>query len=172
MGVNYIEGWKKSHYKEGRGWCNMQAQQDWVKIENEYKKMLDEVGGDESKVKQLECLARVLGERRGHTRSVGRKVKNIAPYNIPAPSTNNVDLNAFALQLTQQLSQQFNQQMQQMFMSQNPNTQPPPPVQFNIDLSQVQLPNRQVIYNDDAQSDDAQSDDDQSTDSQTSSGSD
>ena len=62
--------------------------------------------------------------------------------------------------------------MQQMFMSQNPNTQPPPPVQFNIDLSQVQLPNRQVIYNDDAQSDDAQSDDDQSTDWQTSSGSD
>ena len=58
-----------------------------------------------------------------------------------------------------------------MFMSQNPNTQPPPPVQFNIDLSQVQLPNRQVIYNDDTQSD-AQSDDDQSTDSQTSSGSD
>lgn len=28
--MNYIEGWKKSHYKEGRGWCNMRAQQDWV----------------------------------------------------------------------------------------------------------------------------------------------
>ncbi|CAI9261329.1 unnamed protein product [Lactuca saligna] len=126
-----------------------------VKIKNEYKKMLDEVGVDESKVKQLECLDRVLGERRGHTQGVGRKVKIVAPYNIPTPLTNNVDLNAFSLQLTQQLSQQFNQQMQQMCMSQNPKTQPPPPVQFNIDLSQVQIPNRQVIYSDDGQSDDA-----------------
>nr|KAJ0224228.1 hypothetical protein LSAT_V11C100036780 [Lactuca sativa] len=85
--VNYIEGWKKSHYKEGRGWCNIRLNILIVdcyyryveildllflliivgqfKIENEYKKILDKVGGDESKVKQLECLARVLGERRG-----------------------------------------------------------------------------------------------------------
>ena len=57
--------------------------------------------------------------------------------------------------------------MQQMSMSQNPNTQLPPPVQFNIDLSQVQLLKRHVIYNDDGQSVN-----DQSNDWQTSSGSD
>ncbi|CAH1423279.1 unnamed protein product [Lactuca virosa] len=91
----------------------------------EYRKMLEEVDGDDSLVNQTECLKRALGERNDHTRGVGRKVKNVAPYYVPSTSTNAQNFNAFAQELTQQMSQQFTEQMHQMFLSQNPNAQPP-----------------------------------------------
>lgn len=63
--------------------------------------MLDEVDGDESQVDQLEYQRCALGERRLHTHDVGQKVKNMAPYNMSASSTNIVDLNVFSIKLNQ-----------------------------------------------------------------------
>nr|KAJ0198327.1 hypothetical protein LSAT_V11C700378700 [Lactuca sativa] len=122
--ANHIDGWNKSHFKGVKGWCHLQGQQDWGKIMEDYRKMLEEVNGDDSL-----CA---LGERSGHTKGVGRKMKNIAPYYVPSTSTNDQNFNAFAQELTQQMSQQFTEQMQQMFLSQNPNAQPPQ-FQFNFD---------------------------------------
>nr|KAJ0204245.1 hypothetical protein LSAT_V11C500288970 [Lactuca sativa] len=108
----------------------------------EYRKMLEEVDGDDSLVDQTECLKHALGERSGHTRGVGRKVKNIAPYYVPSTSTNAQNFNEFAQELTQQMSRQFTEQMHQMFLSQNPNAQLPQ-FQFIFDPSGLQVPNGQ-----------------------------
>lgn len=66
---------------------NNRAEADWEKIQAEYKTMLDKADGDESKVDEFKCLKHALGERRGHTRGVGRKVKNISCYHTPGAST-------------------------------------------------------------------------------------
>nr|KAJ0217802.1 hypothetical protein LSAT_V11C300153870 [Lactuca sativa] len=105
--ANHIDGWKKSHFKEGKGWCHPQAQHDWVTVmlPNFRKKKLINiycrVDGDDSLVNQTECLKRSLGERSSHTRGVGRKMKNIALYYVPSTSTNAQNFNPFAQELTQ-----------------------------------------------------------------------
>ncbi|CAI9284561.1 unnamed protein product [Lactuca saligna] len=128
---NHIDGWKKSYFKEGNGWCHPQAQHDWGKIMQEYRKMLEEVDGDDSLVDQTECLKRALGERSSHTR-----------------------------ELTQQMSQQFTEQMHQMFLSQNPNAQPPQ-FQFTFDPSRLQVPNGHDVNEEDEESQGYENEDDE-----------
>nr|KAJ0202668.1 hypothetical protein LSAT_V11C500252520 [Lactuca sativa] len=126
----------------------------------EYRKMLEEVNGDDSLVDQTECLKRALGERSGHTRGVGRKVKNVAPCYGPSTSTNAQNFNAFAQELTQQMSQQFTEQMHQMFLSQNPNAQPPQ-FQFTFDPSRLQVPNNHDVNEEDEESQGYENEDDE-----------
>ncbi|KAI3699037.1 hypothetical protein L2E82_43030 [Cichorium intybus] len=137
-----IEVWRKSHFKEGRGWVNDKAQSDWVnkleKIQVEYKTMLDKADGDETNVNEIKCLERALGERRGHTRGVGRKIQNIPAHYVPDASTSSQNFNQFTQQFTQQMTQQFNQHLQTIFTQ---NNIPFQPLQFDP----TQLQNMQIL---------------------------
>ncbi|KAL8232986.1 hypothetical protein R6Q57_002764 [Mikania cordata] len=48
-------------------------------ITDELNKAKSTTGGDDTPVDEVEVLQRSLGERRGHVRGVGRKVKSITP---------------------------------------------------------------------------------------------
>ncbi|CAI9277952.1 unnamed protein product [Lactuca saligna] len=105
---------------------------------------------------KTECLKHSLGERSNHTRGIGRKVKNIAPYYVPSTSTNAQNFNAFA----QELTQQFTEQMLQMFLSQNPNTQPPQ-FQITFDPSRLQVPNVHDVDEEDEENQRYENEDDE-----------
>ncbi|KAL8232952.1 hypothetical protein R6Q57_002730 [Mikania cordata] len=67
------------HFKGSSGWYNQLAEQHWENITVELKKAKSTPGGDDTPVDEVEVLQRSLGERRGHVRGVGRKVKSITP---------------------------------------------------------------------------------------------
>ncbi|KAD7479222.1 hypothetical protein E3N88_02358 [Mikania micrantha] len=62
----HVEGWRDMHFKGSSG-CD------------ELNKAKSTSGGDDTPVDEVEVLQRSLGERRGHVRGVGRKVKSITP---------------------------------------------------------------------------------------------
>ncbi|KAD7480122.1 hypothetical protein E3N88_03258 [Mikania micrantha] len=62
----HLEGWRDMHFKGSSG-CD------------ELNKAKSTSGGDDTPVDEVEVLQRSLGERRGHVRGVGRKVKSITP---------------------------------------------------------------------------------------------
>ncbi|KAL8246236.1 hypothetical protein R6Q59_007452 [Mikania micrantha] len=74
-----VEGWRDMHFKGSSGWYNQLAEQHWENISDELNKAKSTSGGDDTPVDEVEVLQRSLGERRGHVRGVGRKVKSITP---------------------------------------------------------------------------------------------
>ncbi|KAL8247629.1 hypothetical protein R6Q59_008845, partial [Mikania micrantha] len=75
----HVEGWRDMHFKGSSGWYNQLAEQHWENISDELNKAKSTSGGDDTPVDEVEVLQRSLGERRGHVRGVGRKVKSITP---------------------------------------------------------------------------------------------
>ncbi|KAL8249305.1 hypothetical protein R6Q59_006173 [Mikania micrantha] len=75
----HVEGWRDMHFKGSSGWYNQLAEQHWENITDELNKAKSTSGGDDTSVDEVEVLQHSLGERRGHVRGVGRKVKNITP---------------------------------------------------------------------------------------------
>ncbi|KAL8209172.1 hypothetical protein R6Q57_008584 [Mikania cordata] len=73
----YVEGWRDMHFKGSSRWYNQLAEQHWENITDEQKKAKSTSGGDDTPVDEVEVLQRSLGERRGHVKGVGRKVKSI-----------------------------------------------------------------------------------------------
>nr|KAJ0207007.1 hypothetical protein LSAT_V11C500266970 [Lactuca sativa] len=104
----------------------------------EYRKMLEEVDGDDSLVDQTEHLTMHLEKE-----AVIQEVQSI--------STNAQNFNAFDQELSQQMSQQFTEQTQQMFLSPNPNAQPPQ-FHFTFNHSQLQVPNGHDVNEEDEES--------------------
>ncbi|KAI3823855.1 hypothetical protein L1987_05300 [Smallanthus sonchifolius] len=78
--VSLIDGWRRMHTSHGT-WVNERAQNDWNTIQEELTRM-QQAGGE---VDEEEVLKRALGERRGWSRGVGRKVRN-TPTNVSALS--------------------------------------------------------------------------------------
>ncbi|KAL8209432.1 hypothetical protein R6Q57_006164 [Mikania cordata] len=81
-----LKDWKKMHTKKGDGWVNEIVEDDWVNIlilcyhielEEEAARMCKESGTEQ--IDEEECLSRVLGDRHGWNRGVGRRLRNIAP---------------------------------------------------------------------------------------------
>ncbi|KAL8239752.1 hypothetical protein R6Q59_016319 [Mikania micrantha] len=72
-----LKDWKKMHTKKGGGWVNETAEDDWERLEEEAARMRKEYGTEQ--IDEEECLSRVLGDRRGWNRGVGRRLRNIAP---------------------------------------------------------------------------------------------
>ncbi|KAL8218446.1 hypothetical protein R6Q57_021819 [Mikania cordata] len=73
----HVEGWRDMHFKGSSGWYNQLAEQHWENITDELNKAKSTSGGDDTPVDEVEVLQRSLGQRRGHVRGVGRKVKSI-----------------------------------------------------------------------------------------------
>ncbi|KAL8200136.1 hypothetical protein R6Q57_011475 [Mikania cordata] len=73
-----IEVFKETHFKMGKGWANEIAESSYVMMQEEFKKSTHE-SGDSSSVNKIECMERVLGQRRGHIRGVGRVVRHLTP---------------------------------------------------------------------------------------------
>ncbi|KAL8229200.1 hypothetical protein R6Q57_014100 [Mikania cordata] len=87
----HVEGWRDMHFKGSSGWYNQLDEQHWENITDELNKAKSTSGGDDTPVDEVEVLQRSLGERRGHVRGVGRKVKSITPDLPPhmyAPAAN------------------------------------------------------------------------------------
>ncbi|KAL8225803.1 hypothetical protein R6Q57_018360 [Mikania cordata] len=78
----HVKGWRDMHFKGSLGWYNQLAEQHWENITDELHKAKSTSAGDDTPVDEVEVLQRSLGQRRGHVRGVGRKVKSITP-NLP-----------------------------------------------------------------------------------------
>ncbi|KAL8213829.1 hypothetical protein R6Q57_003278 [Mikania cordata] len=72
-----LKDWKKMHTKKGGGWVNETAKDDWERLEEEAAQMHKESGTEQ--IDEEECLSRVLGDRRGWNRGIGRRLRNIVP---------------------------------------------------------------------------------------------
>ncbi|KAL8197981.1 hypothetical protein R6Q57_029994 [Mikania cordata] len=73
-------------------------------------------GGDDTPVDEVEVLQRSLGERRGHVRGVGRKVKSITPDLPPhmyAPAANELQQQLAEANYRWAEQQRINEMMQQ-----------------------------------------------------------
>ncbi|KAL8229575.1 hypothetical protein R6Q57_014475 [Mikania cordata] len=89
--AQHVEGWRDMHFKGSSGWYNQLAEQHWDNITEDLNKAKSTFGGDDTLVDEVEVLERSLGQRRGHVRGVGRKVKSITPDLPPhmyAPEAN------------------------------------------------------------------------------------
>ncbi|KAL8242564.1 hypothetical protein R6Q59_012866 [Mikania micrantha] len=53
---------------------------------DEKNKSMSSSGGDDTPVNEVEILERSLGQRRGHIRGVGRKMKSVTPDVAPSMS--------------------------------------------------------------------------------------
>ncbi|KAL8224323.1 hypothetical protein R6Q57_019798 [Mikania cordata] len=71
-----LKDWKKMHTKKGGGWVNEIAEDDWERLDEEAARMRKESGTEQ--IDEEKCLSRVLGDRRGWNRGVGRRLRNIA----------------------------------------------------------------------------------------------
>ncbi|KAK1427558.1 hypothetical protein QVD17_16246 [Tagetes erecta] len=79
---------------------NPKAQEHWEKIQEEHTRLQNEVG-DLSSVDEVVCLKRALGERPGHIRGVGKKLKRIS-----------IDVaSAYNQQIQKEVEQQVQQQL-------------------------------------------------------------
>ncbi|KAI3824184.1 hypothetical protein L1987_05634 [Smallanthus sonchifolius] len=109
--VSLIDGWRRMHTSHGT-WVNDRAQNNWNTIQEELSRMQQE-GGD---VDEEEVLKRALGERRGWSRGVGRKVRNMTT-NVSALSESQFnelkeqirELNEIVKQMQQDRNQSGNQ---------------------------------------------------------------
>ncbi|KAL8211040.1 hypothetical protein R6Q57_005477 [Mikania cordata] len=87
----HVEDWRDMHFKGSSGWYNQLAEQHWENITDELNKAKSTSDGDGTPVDEVEVLQRLLGQRRGHVRGVGRKVKSITlnlPPHMYAPAAN------------------------------------------------------------------------------------
>ncbi|KAL8260947.1 hypothetical protein R6Q59_024996 [Mikania micrantha] len=107
-GTGGIEVFKETHFKVGKGWANEIAESDYEMMQEEFKKSTQE-SGDSSSVNQIECMERVLGQRRGHIRGVGRVVRHLTPdvsQTYPSRGEWQNQLDERVEQLQQQLQEQ------------------------------------------------------------------
>ncbi|KAL4591342.1 hypothetical protein LXL04_004300 [Taraxacum kok-saghyz] len=81
-------------------------------------------------VDEAEILKNVLGERRGHTKGVGRKLKTVSRYPnfFKQQSAERDEINKNLLGMQKQLveMQQYNKSLLEALRNQLPNFQPPP----------------------------------------------
>ncbi|XP_062107360.1 uncharacterized protein LOC133818483 [Humulus lupulus] len=77
-----IESWKDYHWKKATNdFVNDDARQDYEKLKADFELQTQQTSTDASNndspssVDQVEVLQKVLGQRRGHVRGVGRKLK-------------------------------------------------------------------------------------------------
>ncbi|KAL4591636.1 hypothetical protein LXL04_004606 [Taraxacum kok-saghyz] len=84
----------------------------------------------ETSVDEAEILKKVLGERRGHTKGVGRKFKAVSRYPnfFQQQSVERDEINKNLLEMQKQLveMQQYNKSLLKALRKQFPNFQPPP----------------------------------------------
>ncbi|KAL8230917.1 hypothetical protein R6Q57_000695 [Mikania cordata] len=88
----------------------------WENITNELNKAKSTSGGDDTPVDEVEVLERLLGQRRGHIRGVGRTVKSITPDLPPhmyAPAANEVQQQLAEANARWAEQQRINKMMQQ-----------------------------------------------------------
>ncbi|KAD3336626.1 hypothetical protein R6Q59_028268 [Mikania micrantha] len=112
----HVEGWRDMHYKGSSGWYNQLAEQHWGNINEELNKAKSTSGGDDTPVDEVEVLQRSLGERRGHVRGVGRKVKSITPDLPPQmyyPAANELQQQLAEANARWEEQQRINAMMQQ-----------------------------------------------------------
>ncbi|KAL8252262.1 hypothetical protein R6Q59_035955 [Mikania micrantha] len=111
QGTGGIEVFKETHFKVGKGWANEIAESDYEMMQEEFKKSTQE-SGDSSSVNQIECMERVLGQRRGHIRGVGRVVRHpTLDVSQTYPSRDGEWLNQLD-ERVEQLQQQLQEQQQ------------------------------------------------------------
>ncbi|KAL8205606.1 hypothetical protein R6Q57_009157 [Mikania cordata] len=90
----HVEGWRDTHLNKAKSTS----------------------GGDDTPVDEVEVLQRSLGERRGHVRGVGRKVKSITPDLSPhmyAPAANELQQQLAEANARWAEQQRINEMMQQ-----------------------------------------------------------
>ncbi|KAD2804950.1 hypothetical protein E3N88_38327 [Mikania micrantha] len=112
----HVEGWRDMHYKGSSGWYNQLAEQHWGNINEELNKAKSASGGDDTPVDEVEVLQRSLGERRGHVRGVGRKVKSVTPDLPPQmyyPAANELQQQLAEANARWEEQQRINAMMQQ-----------------------------------------------------------
>ncbi|KAL8214609.1 hypothetical protein R6Q57_004058 [Mikania cordata] len=112
----HVEGWRDMYFKGSSGWYNQLAEQHWENITDELNKAKSTSGGDDTPVDEVEVLQRSLGERRGHVRGVGRKVKSITPDLPPhmyAPTANELQQQLAEANARWAEQQRINETMQQ-----------------------------------------------------------
>ncbi|KAL8232073.1 hypothetical protein R6Q57_001851 [Mikania cordata] len=112
----HVEGWRDMHFKGSSGWYNQLTEQHWENITDELNKAKSTSGGDDTPVDEVEVLQRSLGERRGHVRGVGRKVKSITPDLPPhmyAPAVNELQQQLAEANARWAEQQRINETMQQ-----------------------------------------------------------
>ncbi|KAL7591920.1 hypothetical protein Lser_V15G31627 [Lactuca serriola] len=144
----HIDGWRQMRFKESRGWCTPQAEVVWENIQREKMVMQSQLG-EKEKLNEEQCLARTLGERRGHIRGIGRKPNinnNLFPNEhtkrfkaSTSQSSDNPQVVVLSqqIQLMQQQMQQMNQMFNNTFASFIPNFQPQPMPQFQFNPNMV-----------------------------------
>ncbi|KAL8256546.1 hypothetical protein R6Q59_031613 [Mikania micrantha] len=104
------------HYKGSSGWYNQLAEQHWGNINEELNKAKSASGGYDTPVDEVEVLQRSLGERRGHVRDVGRKVKSVTPDLPPQmyyPAANELQQQLAEANARWEEQQRINAMMQQ-----------------------------------------------------------
>ncbi|KAD4888234.1 hypothetical protein E3N88_20307 [Mikania micrantha] len=85
-------------------------------INEELNKAKSTSGGDDTPVDEVEVLQRSLGERRGHVRGVGRKVKSVTPDLPPQmyyPAANELQQQLAEANARWEEQQRINAMMQQ-----------------------------------------------------------
>ncbi|KAL8208689.1 hypothetical protein R6Q57_008101 [Mikania cordata] len=90
--------------------------EEWENITDELNKTKSTSGGDDTPVDEVEVLQRSLGERRGHVRGVGRKVKSKTPDMPPhmyAPAANELQQQLVEANARRAEQQRINEMMQQ-----------------------------------------------------------
>ena len=102
--------------------------------------------GENKKLNEEQCLARALGERRGHIRGIGRKPSinnNLFPNEHTKRSKASTSLSsdnpqvAVLSQQIQFMQQQMNQMFNNTFATFIPNFQPQPMPQFQFNPNMV-----------------------------------
>ncbi|KAM6576293.1 hypothetical protein CsatB_028130 [Cannabis sativa] len=107
QGKGYIETWKECHTKKDTNTFINEA------AKNKYEEMLTTRNSvpESSQVSELEILRKTLGERRGHQRGVGRKLKGQSSGRRSQPATaDQPDLRETVVELQKQI-QTLTQQM-------------------------------------------------------------
>ncbi|KAF4372653.1 hypothetical protein G4B88_030398 [Cannabis sativa] len=107
QGKGYIETWKECHTKKDTNTFINEA------AKNKYEEMLTTQNSapESSQVSELEILRKTLGERRGHQRGVGRKLKGQSSGRCSQPATaDQPDLRETVVELQKQI-QTLTQQM-------------------------------------------------------------
>ncbi|XP_062087426.1 uncharacterized protein LOC133794224 [Humulus lupulus] len=99
----YIENWKDCHTKKCTNtFVNDYAKNEWERMKNTYDSRSST--SDSTEVSEIEILHETLGERRGHNRGVGRKLKGQSSKRRTQPTTiNQPDLQQTVAQLQRQV---------------------------------------------------------------------
>ncbi|KAL4583030.1 hypothetical protein LXL04_007594 [Taraxacum kok-saghyz] len=99
-----IDNWHDNHYKEIGGWPNKAAKLAYEKLVAEREKEVQSQQASSSSssnaitVNEREIFQKVIGERRGHTVGIGRKLKR--PSGLPSSSTTSAPVSYETMQKT------------------------------------------------------------------------